>query len=75
MNGTIDATEPEPITLAFSDGTRYTLKPDLTRWIWEEVERGHYSGPEELIHRALDALFEMAPTSGHFAAGLSEASE
>lgn len=58
MKGTGDATELEPIILAFSDGRRYTLETELTRRIWTEVERGHYSGPEELIHRALDALFE-----------------
>ena len=60
MNGTIDATEPEPIILAFSDGRRYTLETDLTRRIWKELERGLYSGPEELIGRALEALFETA---------------
>ncbi len=49
--------EPEPIVLAFSDGSRHTLSADLTRRVWEKVEREHYSGPEELIHRALDALF------------------
>jgi hypothetical protein len=58
MNGTIDATEPEPIILAFSDGRRYTLEAGLTRRIWKQLERGHYSGPEELIQRALDTLFE-----------------
>lgn len=58
MNGTIDATEPEPITLAFSDGRRYTVKTDLASWIWREVEQGRYSGPKELIDRALDTLFE-----------------
>ena len=58
MNGTTHAAEPEPIVLAFSDGRLYTLETNLTRRIWKEVERGHCSGPEELIHRALDALFE-----------------
>ena len=47
----------EPIVLVFSDGRRETLSAELTRRIWEKVERGHYSGPEELIHHALDALF------------------
>lgn len=63
MNGTIDATEPEPIILAFFDGRRHTLGEDLTRRIWKEVERGHYSGPEELIGRALDALFVTTSNS------------
>jgi hypothetical protein len=58
MTDTQHATEPEPIVLAFSDGRHYTLKPDLTRWIWKEVERGRYSGPDEFIDRALDALLE-----------------
>jgi hypothetical protein len=30
MNDTIDATEPEPIILAVSNGRRHTLKADLT---------------------------------------------
>lgn len=47
----------EPIVLAFSDGSRHTLNADLIRRIWEKVELEHYSGPEELIYRALDALF------------------
>ncbi|MDQ2944848.1 MAG: hypothetical protein M3Y27_02705 [Acidobacteriota bacterium] len=34
----------------FSDGRRYTLETELTRRIWKEVERGYYSGPEELIY-------------------------
>ena len=58
MNDTIDAAEPEPIILVFSDGARYTLQTDLTTRIWKEVERGRYNSPEEVIGRALDALFE-----------------
>jgi hypothetical protein len=57
MNGATHATEGEPIVLGFSDGRRYTLKPKITRHIWQELERGHYSGPEEFINRASDALF------------------
>jgi hypothetical protein len=49
MTDTLHAAEPEPIVLAFSDGRHYTLKPDLTRWVWKEVEHGRYSGPEEFI--------------------------
>lgn len=63
MKSATDATEPEPIVLAFSDGRRYTLKTELTRRIWEEVERGHYSGAEEFINRALDALFLKGTSS------------
>ncbi len=58
MIGTVDAAEPEPIMLAFSDGRRHTLQSDLTIRIWKEVERGRYNSPEEVIGRALDALFE-----------------
>ena len=52
------AAELEPIVLAFSDGRRHTLEPELTRRIWKEVELERYSGPADLIHRALDALFQ-----------------
>ncbi|HZS53188.1 MAG TPA: hypothetical protein VFA65_02195 [Bryobacteraceae bacterium] len=50
---------PEPIVLAFSDGRRYTLKPEITRHIWKEVAQGHYSSPEEYITLALDAYFAI----------------
>lgn len=61
MKGTIDAAEPEPIVLGFSDGRSYTLKPEITRHIWKEVEQGHYSGPEEFINRAFDAVLSVSP--------------
>jgi len=58
MTDTPHAAEPKPIVLAFSDGRRYTVKTDVARWIWSEVARGRYSGLQEVIDRALDALFE-----------------
>ena len=61
MNGATDASEPEPIVLVFSDGRRYTLKPEITRHIWKEVNLGHYSGPEEYINRAFEAFFAIPP--------------
>ncbi|HZQ55267.1 MAG TPA: hypothetical protein VFB14_23920 [Bryobacteraceae bacterium] len=50
--------ELEPIVLAFSDGRRDTLSPDLTRRIWESVRRGDYASPQEFMDRALDAFFQ-----------------
>ena len=52
-----DITEQEPIILAFSDDRRVTFNPELTTRIWEAVRNGYYSGPQELVDRALDALF------------------
>lgn len=53
----LDNAALEPIILVFSDERRYTLNPELTARVWEEVRNGRYSGPQELIDRALDSLF------------------
>jgi histidinol phosphatase-like PHP family hydrolase len=52
MTDTPQAADPEPMVLAFSDGRHFTLKPDLTRWIWKEVARGRYSGPWDMSPQA-----------------------
>lgn len=70
MNAKLDATEPEPIVLAFSDGRRYTLETEITRHIWKEVEMGHYRSAEEYIIRAFDAHF-----SGDIQSGRSKAED
>jgi hypothetical protein len=46
-------TEREPLEILLSSGNRIALSTELTTRIWEAVERGEYSGPQEYIDRTL----------------------
>lgn len=59
-----DPLELEPIEIAFSDGRRIRLAPDITQRIWEAVDAGHATSPEQYLLRAFGILDEQqkAPT-------------
>lgn len=54
---TPDATSREPLEIVLSTGQRIALGAELTTLIWEAVERGEYSTPQEYVSRTLKRYF------------------
>lgn len=47
------STEREPLEIVLSSGNRIMLSTEFTTRIWDAVERGEYSGPQEYIDRTI----------------------
>jgi hypothetical protein len=53
-----DAIEREPLEIVLSTGQRIALGAELTTHIWEAVERGEFSSPEEYVNHTLQKYFD-----------------
>ena len=58
MNPAPEVPEREPLEIVLSTGQRIALGAEVTTLIWEAVERGESSSPEECVNLTLQKYFD-----------------